>query len=233
MNQTDRVAAVIPAAGIGARMQLEQPKQYLALAGLTVLEWSVQAMRMDPRIEHVFIALAEDDPFFAQLPLASDVNITTVIGGATRAGSVLAASHAAQQAGFNWVAVHDAARPCLHVQELGEVLDVALSDEVGALLALPAADTLKQSLHQRAQQTLDRAQVWQALTPQVFRTAQLINGITEMGVDHAMLTDESSVFEAQQKFPRLVVGRRSNLKITQPGDEAIALALLQSMKSGR
>lgn len=223
MSQNNSVAAVVPAAGVGQRMQSTQPKQYLRLAGLTVLERTVAALLQDPRIAHVFIATNADDPYFSTLTFPSDRPITRVDGGATRAASVQSAVIAACAAGFEWVAVHDAARPCLTAQELVSVLDEALVDEVGALLALPVADTVKREGDKhRVQTTVIRDHLWQALTPQVFRSSMLLKGFSQLGVDNPQITDESSVIEALGLQPKLVQGQRSNIKITLPGDEHLA-----------
>lgn len=223
MNQNNRIAAVVPAAGVGSRMQSAQPKQYLRLAGATVLEHTLAALQHDPRIEHIFVVTSADDPYFSALPLTIRVPLTRVDGGATRAASVHNGVAAAVAAGFTWVAVHDAARPCLSADELTAVIDSALADEVGALLALPVADTLKRASEAaRAQATVSREDLWQALTPQVFRGQELLNGLIELGVDNPQLTDEASVMEALGQQPKLVQGKRSNIKITLPGDDRLA-----------
>ncbi|MGQ4275995.1 2-C-methyl-D-erythritol 4-phosphate cytidylyltransferase [Pseudidiomarina sp. E22-M8] len=223
MTTIKRVAAVIPAAGIGRRMQSEYPKQYLKLGQQTVLEWTVQALCQDPRISQIYIATSSDDPYFAAQQFKVAQPIVQVEGGMTRAASVAAGVNAAMADGFSWVAVHDAARPCLTAAELAAVLDAALGDPAGALLALPVADTLKRSgSAQRSLGSVARGQLWHALTPQVFPAAELQRGWQQLGTDHADFTDEASVMEALGLQPRLVLGRRSNLKITQPGDEDIA-----------
>lgn len=223
MIQSNSVAAVVPAAGVGRRMQSSQPKQYLNVAGLTVLEHTVRALCQDPRIRHIFIAISADDPFFASLNFNTTLPITRVDGGASRAASVQSGVAAALAAGYQWVAVHDAARPCLSADELNKVLDEALADSVGALLALPVADTLKRAdAAERIEATIDREQLWQALTPQVFRSEELLSGLQSLGADNPQLTDEASVIEALGRQPKLVQGKRSNLKITLPGDEQLA-----------
>ncbi len=231
MTQNNRVAAVVPAAGVGRRMQSSQPKQYLQLGGVTVLEHTIMALSQDPRIEHIFIATSTDDPYFTQLTFKTTTPVTQVNGGATRAASVERGVAAAVHAGFTWVAVHDAARPCLTAPELKQVLDQALADEVGALLALPVGDTLKrEGADQTVLSTVDRSQLWQAQTPQVFRSEALLSGLLQLGVDNPQLTDEASVLEALGKRPKLVQGQRSNIKITLPGDEKLAELWLTAKK---
>ncbi|CAB0149859.1 2-C-methyl-D-erythritol 4-phosphate cytidylyltransferase [Pseudidiomarina piscicola] len=227
MTTIKQVAAVLPAAGVGRRMQSEIPKQYLQLGDATVLQWTVRALNQDPRVTKIYIATSAADPYFSTLHFDSRCTIQRVDGGATRAASVAAGVRAAATDGFQWVAVHDAARPCLGAAELSSVLDAALSDSVGALLALPVADTLKHADgQQRCDKSIAREYLWQAQTPQVFRTAELLRGWLKFGTEHHEFTDEASVLEALGQRPKLVIGRRSNFKITQPGDEEIARLLL-------
>lgn len=225
-----QVAAVIPAAGIGSRMQSSLPKQYLTIQGKTVLEHSILAMLRDPRVGCVVVVLAADDPYFNELKMTIDVPLYTVTGGATRAESVAAGVAAAQQHGYRYVAVHDAARPCLARSELAAVIEQGLSHPAGAILALPVADTIKRA---HADQTIDttipRHGLWQALTPQVFRVSVLLDAWRIVGVSDPQLTDEASAIEALGLAPRLVLGRRTNLKITQPGDETMAAAFLPEL----
>ena len=230
MSTTHTIAAVVPAAGIGRRMQTQGvPKQYLRLHGVTVLEHSLRALTADPRIGEIIVAVAADDRWFAELDLTAlnPVVITPVQGGTSRAASVLAGVQLARQQGYRWVVVHDAARPCLTAAELTAVVDAGLSDPAGALLALPCSDTMKRTdAQQRAVANVDRSQLWHALTPQVFATELLLQALLQQGVDDPNLTDEAAAIQALGFTPQLVMGQRSNLKITQPGDEFIAAALL-------
>ena len=230
MSTTLSIAAVVPAAGVGSRMQTTGvPKQYMPLHGTTVLEHSLRALCGDQRISEVFVAVAADDHWFAELGLTAlhGVVITAVEGGASRAASVLAGVQAAAQRGYHWVAVHDAARPCLSASELTAVLDAGTQHAAGALLGLPCSDTMKRVDQQLcAQSNVDRQQLWHALTPQVFATELLLRALLQQGVDDPSLTDEAAAVQALGLAPQMVMGQRSNLKITQPGDEIIAAALL-------
>lgn len=227
MTKQQSVAAVIPAAGIGQRMQAAIPKQYLQLGNATVLEHSIRAMARDPRVGAIFVATAPDDAWFDSLTIDVPIPVIRVDGGATRAQSVAAGVTAAQRAGYRYVAVHDAARPCLARSELAAVIEHGLEHSAGALLALPVADTIKRASNSGyALETVPREGLWQALTPQVFAISVLLDAWRMVGVDDPHLTDEASAIEALGLQPRLVMGRRTNIKITQPGDEAIAAALL-------
>lgn len=232
------IAAIVPAAGVGSRMQSEKPKQYLRIAGQTILQHSLQALLADARIKHIFLALAADDAYFERLELPEHWPITTVVGGDCRAASVAAGIAAAAAAGYQYVAVHDAARPCLAVAELSAVLDAGIAHPHGAILAVPVVDTLKRSQTSSASssrpaeiaQTVARNGLWQAQTPQVFRTDVLQQALQRLGVDHPSLTDEASALEQNGMTPQLVAGSPRNLKVTSPAD--LALAELFLMHAG-
>lgn len=230
MESKTSVAAVIPAAGIGSRMGLNKPKQYLQISHQTVLEHSVNAMTMDERVQVIYIAVAADDPYIANLNFNIACPVHIILGGSTRAESVLNGVKRARADGYPFVAVHDAARPCLSKAELTAVLNAGIAHAAGAILALPVADTLKRAQAQQVIESVAREALWRAQTPQVFRTEKLLKAIQQLGVDHAALTDESSALELTGEKPQLVRGAQTNLKITEPGDERLAALYLESMK---
>jgi 2-C-methyl-D-erythritol 4-phosphate cytidylyltransferase len=162
------VCAVVPAAGFGRRMQTECPKQYLSIGDKTILEHAVAALLAHPRVTRAIIAISPGDARFAQLPLANHPQITVVDGGAERADSVLAGIQAAGNA--PWVLVHDAARPCLHQDDLARLLALSETSKVGGILAAPVRDTMKRAEpgKQAIAHTVDRVDLWHALTPQFF-----------------------------------------------------------------
>lgn len=161
------VCAVVPAAGFGRRMQTECPKQYLSIGNKTILEHSVHALLAHPRVTRVVIAISPGDHRFAQLPLANHPQITVVDGGNERADSVLAGLQAVAKA--QWVLVHDAARPCLHQDDLARLLTISENSRVGGILASPVRDTMKRGEPGNAiAHTVERADLWHALTPQFF-----------------------------------------------------------------
>lgn len=231
MQNSVSIAAVIPAAGVGSRMGLAIPKQYLNIAGTTVLQHSVAAVAQDPRIAAVIIAVAAGDQRPQQLPFKLTIPIYFVTGGTSRAASVAAGVHEAQQRGFTHVAVHDAARPCLQADELAAVISAGIAHADGALLALPVADTLKRGQGQRVESTVLRQHLWRALTPQVFASTRLLQALQQVGVDNPAITDEASAIELTGGHPQLVHGRQTNLKITQPGDERLAELFIQAAQA--
>lgn len=213
---------VIPAAGVGSRMRADRPKQYLQLAGRTILEHTLDCFLDHPRLKGLVLSLAADDPYWPALPCATDPRIQRVEGGAERADSVLAGLlclvELGAQAG-DWVLVHDAARPNLARSDLDRLLAELADDPVGGLLAVPARDTLKRiGADGRVAETVDRSLIWQAYTPQMFRFAALHRALADALVAGVAVTDEASALEWAGQAPKLVEGRADNLKITRPED---------------
>ncbi len=222
---------VIPAAGKGLRMQSAVPKQYLPLGGSSVLAQSVTCLLALPALRGVVVVVeAGEARWQPQLaPLATNSRpVWTTLGGADRASSVLAGLQAlATRASLDhWVLVHDAARPCVGPAALAKLVEALVDEPVGALLAVPVRDTLKRaSADGRAAATVPREGLWQAQTPQAFRLGLLLEALQRAREAKAAITDEASAVEAMGLYPRLVVGEWANLKITEPGDLAIAEGL--------
>ncbi|QBF25555.1 2-C-methyl-D-erythritol 4-phosphate cytidylyltransferase [Pseudomonas tructae] len=214
--------AVIPAAGVGARMAADRPKQYLQLGGQTILEHSLDCFLDHPCVKGVVVSVAADDPYWPGLRCASDTRIQRAEGGRERAGSVLNALlllHAQGAADNDWVLVHDAARPNLARSDLDRLLAELADDPVGGLLAVPARDTLKRAdANGRVSATIDRSTVWQAYTPQMFRLGALHRALADSLVADVAITDESSAIEWAGQAPRLIEGRSDNIKVTRPED---------------
>ena len=223
---------VMPAAGVSSRMQAGTgacPKQYLPLAGLTVIERALAPFIDDTQCAGIVVALHADDRWFASLAVAKHIKVHQTVGGATRRDSVLAGLRALSRQGLaqdDWIWVHDAARPCLRRADM-ERLKVALSSHpAGALLGARVSDTLK-----RAGQgdlvgcTVPREDLWRAFTPQAFRLGVL----TEALLAYPAATDESSAMEFAGVSPRLVAGEADNLKITVPSDLVLAEHILREM----
>lgn len=214
--------AVIPAAGVGARMAADRPKQYLQLGGRSILEHSLGCFLDHPGLKGLVVSLAFDDPFWPSLRCAADPRIARVDGGRERADSVLNALlylHAQGASDDDWVLVHDAARPNLSREDLDKLLYELADDPVGGLLAVPARDTLKRvDKNGRAVETVDRSLVWQAYTPQMFRLGALHRALADSLVSDATITDESSAMEWAGQAPRLIEGRSDNIKVTRPED---------------
>ena len=214
--------AVIPAAGVGARMAADRPKQYLQLGGRTILEHSLGCFLDHPCLKGLVVSLAIDDPYWPTLACATDPRIQRADGGSERSGSVLNALlqlNALGASDDDWVLVHDAARPNLSRDDLDKLLAELADDPVGGLLAVPARDTLKRvDKHGRVVDTVDRSLIWQAYTPQMFRLGALHRALADSLVADAVITDEASAMEWSGQAPRLIEGRSDNIKVTRPED---------------
>ena len=224
-SSTPRYWAVLPAAGGGTRMGLNRPKQYLPLKGRALIEWSLGALLDCGWIDGVVVVLAKSDQEFATLPVAGHPKLVVTTGGAARADSVLAGLKevAARTQAFKevHVLIHDAARPCLEVSSIEQLVDEA-DDKHGGLLALPCTDTLKRGKQNKVVETVDRAFYWRAQTPQLFRLDLLSTALEECRARDVAVTDEASAMERAGFHPRLVRGRESNIKVTFPEDLALA-----------
>ena len=211
-------------------MRAATPKQYVPLAGQPLLWHAVRAVCV-PQVSAVFVVLAAHDEHFARQDwsaFAGKVN-PLYCGGDTRRDTVLNGLAAVRSTvdADDWMLVHDAARPCLPPADLRKLLDEGAGDAIGAILALPVAETVKRAGKdeggvQRIAATEDRAQLWLAQTPQMFRVGLLIEALSRT----ANATDEAAAVEALGLRPRLVLGSRENLKVTFPEDVAIAQAIL-------
>ncbi|RLM24254.1 2-C-methyl-D-erythritol 4-phosphate cytidylyltransferase [Brenneria alni] len=214
------VVAVLPAAGNGSRMQSDRPKQYLTIGNKTILEHAIDALLSHPRIARAIVAISPDDAIFHSLPIAADPRVSVVIGGKQRADSVLAGLRMIADA--EWVLVHDAARPCLHLDDLERLLSITAHSDVGGILAAPVSDTMKRCTGTVIEHTVDRSELWHALTPQLFPLALLKSCLQQALKDGATITDEASALEYCGYHPHIVSGRADNIKVTRPEDLALA-----------
>jgi 2-C-methyl-D-erythritol 4-phosphate cytidylyltransferase len=224
--------ALVPAAGTGARMGGELPKQYRLLAGRPLIRHALDTLCASPRIQRVFVVLGEQDDAWERFDWTPiGVKLTVLrCGGPTRADSVLNGLQAisAFVKADDWVLVHDAARPCLSMAQLDGLIDAVGDDEVGGILAVPVADTLKRATpDRRIEATVPREHLWQAQTPQMFRYGLLREALMRSRV----VTDEAGAIEALGQRPLLVAADAANLKVTYPADLALAeRILLERMK---
>lgn len=222
VGSSPQVIAVLPAAGIGSRMQADCPKQYLTIGHQTILEHAIHALLRHPRITQVIVAISLEDQQFKTLPIASDPRVLVTEGGQQRADSVLAGLQLAGNA--HWVLVHDAARPCLHPDDLERLLAITAHSKVGGILAAPVRDTMKRAQVGQSiiSHTVERQDLWHALTPQLF-PLELLKLCLQRALDEgATVTDEASALEHCGYHPLLVAGRADNIKVTRPEDLALA-----------
>ena len=227
------VWAIVPAAGIGSRMQANRPKQYLDLGGKTVVEHTLQRLADHPRIQGLVVAVAENDPWWAQVLVTSDTPIHVVLGGSERADSVFNALTALAKLSDEdpWVLVHDAARPCVRHQDIDHMLDRLLAHPVGGILGMPVTDTVKRAnTNGEIEETVERRGLWRASTPQMFRLNMLKDALKLAKVQQEIVTDEASAIELAGWQAIMVEGHSDNIKITVPQDLALAKLFLQQQR---
>lgn len=228
---TPRYFGLIPAAGFGARMGCQTPKQYLDLHGKPMIYHAICGLLSNTRITAVFVVLAPDDEWWAQFDWHSFGARLQVLrcGGVTRAESVNNGLATMSCNDDDWVLVHDAARPNLTSNLIDCLLNTVGQETIGGLLAVPVADTLKHAdINSCVVSTQDRANLWQAQTPQMFRRGTLHKALNQARARGHHITDEASAIEAMGLSPILVNSHSSNFKVTFPEDLRMAQAWLHS-----
>ena len=230
IGSSPRCFALVPCAGSGSRAGPGGPKQYRHVAGRPVVAHALAALQAVPRLAATLVVLSpEDDQFGTVMPgFEGEHGWVCRSGGATRAETVANGLDELLARGaqpHDWVLVHDAARCLLRPEWVMRLIEACEDDEVGGLLALPLADTLKHEADGRVKSTLDRAHKWAAQTPQMFRLGLLRPALAQAG---AGVTDEASAVEALGHAPMLVRGELENLKLTWPGDFDLAERLLST-----
>ena len=227
------VWAVVPAAGIGSRMQADRPKQYLDLDGKTVIENTLQRLASHPKIKGIVVSVAENDPWWSQCRQDYDCPIYVVSGGDERADSVLNALTKLTTLSHDdpWVLVHDAARPCLRHGDIDAMLSSLSEHSVGGILGIPVNDTVKRAnAKQEITETISRQGLWRASTPQMFHLQALKNALEIAKEQQLTVTDEASAMELAGFQPMMVEGHSDNIKITLPQDLALASLYLQQQR---
>jgi 2-C-methyl-D-erythritol 4-phosphate cytidylyltransferase len=221
--------AIIAAAGTGARMASDRPKQFLLLAGTPIIFHTLKPFEQCDRIQEVIVVLpAEDSAAF--LALAGKQGLRklsrVVPGGKTRADSVKRGLNAIRSASAGIVAVHDGVRPFVTVDEIDSVM-AAAEAEGAAILVAPVTDTIKQVSGGSVVQTLERQELRRALTPQCFRYELLRKAYEHADVDDTALTDESALVERIGARVTTIEGSSRNIKITTPDDLLMAEAFIR------
>ena len=193
MTYSIKYWAVVPAAGVGKRMNADRPKQYLPLLDKTVIEHTLMRLLKADVFSAVAVAISEEDPYWPELDIASNEKVITAAGGKERADSVLSALKAIRTLASDddWVLVHDAARPCITTIDINHLINSLKTDDVGGILALSSHDTLKNVQGDFIVETLDRRHIWRALTPQMFRYG-LLKSALEAAEGNPAITDEAS-----------------------------------------
>ncbi|WP_404342795.1 2-C-methyl-D-erythritol 4-phosphate cytidylyltransferase [Pseudoalteromonas mariniglutinosa] len=229
METKATIAAIVPAAGVGSRMQHSVPKQYISLSGKTILQHTLTKLAQLHELVAIHVAVSVDDQYFADLPFI-DKRIKRVDGGNERATSVLNGLLSLADNPPKWVLVHDAARPLVTIDDMNALLSYCLTHGEGGILATQVKDTIKRG-HTHSEQTIPRDALWQALTPQLFNYRELLQSLQDALAANAVITDEASAMEWANKPVKLVAGRSDNIKITTPEDLDLAEFLLQQQES--
>lgn len=219
-QQAPRYFALIPAAGVGARMGADGPKQYMRIGGKPMLRHTLDAFLSSELITHTYVVVSATDPYIDEVAPAGGVTVLRC-GGQSRMDSIR--NGLRQLEGVvgegDWVLVHDAARPGLDAALIAHLITTIGDDAVGGLLALPVVDTVKRA--GSAVSTVARDGLWLAQTPQMFRYRLLCDALAA-ATDASVITDDASAVEALGLSPRLVEGHPRNLKVTLPADIRIA-----------
>jgi len=223
-----RYHALIPAAGSGTRFGAESPKQYSLLEGKPVLLHAIERLATGLPLHMTYVVLAHDDQWFDQVVGSQERVVAWRCGGTTRAETVRnALDLLADVSSDDWIVVHDAVRPCIDAASLTRLKDELADDDVGGLLALPVASSLKRAGHDdRVLRTEPRDGLWEAQTPQMFRHSVLRDAFAQPGIER--MTDEAQVVEAAGGRPRLILGNPNNMKITYLDDLKLAAAILKT-----
>lgn len=235
-----KVWVVIPAAGVGKRMQSDVPKQYLKINDKTILEHTLDCFTSHPDVAGIVVVLSSDDFYWKKMKLdakTAEVPLYTVEGGKERSDSVMQGLDyllmVEQLAEESWVMVHDAARPCLIKDDIDALLSIRSDACAGGILASPVRDTMKRAVADISEtvisQTESRENLWHALTPQLFRLGELKNALEACHEKNFAVTDEASSLEALGKQVELVEGCSNNIKVTQAADLELAALLLSSL----
>ncbi len=224
-NSDEKIWAIIPAAGIGARMATDTPKQYLTIGNKTILEHSLSNFLKHPAIHKVIMVIHPQDKKWSTLEVSEHDKIIVVDGGEERVDSVKNGLAKIKDLGGakDWVMVHDAARPCLYSLHIDNLIKAKETSPEGVILAIPSFDTVKVTNNQQTiDKTLERENIWLAQTPQFFPVELLCNSIRQSLIDGINITDEASAMEAQGYHPALVIGSKHNIKVTEQEDLILA-----------
>ena len=233
-NNTDPIWAIIPASGIGQRMQSIIPKQYLPILGRSVIAHTLDRLFSVTDIVGIVLVLRENDKHWQEIQYQAEKPVHVTIGGAERLNSVMNGLRALLELDQvnKHVLIHDAVRPLVRSIDLINVIQAARLSDAGALLATPITDTIKrQNSDLTVQSTLARNGLWRALTPQVFETEMLFEALKNVIDENLLVTDDASAIELMGKTPKLVSASSDNIKITCADDLLLASQIMLSQQS--
>ncbi|OCG58873.1 2-C-methyl-D-erythritol 4-phosphate cytidylyltransferase [Gilliamella sp. GillExp13] len=232
LNNLNDIIAIVPAAGVGCRMNSQIPKQYLKVGSKTVLEHTLNKLLTHPQIAQVIVVISSEDNIFNTLSIAQHDKIKVALGGKTRADSVLAGLKLLNDE--QWALVHDAARPCVTHCDITRLIETVTTKKQGGILATRVSDTIKRACQNNdtiIDYSEDRTYLWGAATPQLFNAGELKSCLQQALNDHVAITDEASAIEYCGGHPLLIECRGDNIKITRPEDLALATFYLTKTDS--
>ncbi len=222
MSNNNRLWVVIPAAGIGKRMGVDIPKQYITVCDKAIIEHTVEKFTSRNDLQGILVALSNSDQHWSTLELSKNNKITTVTGGEERYKSVYNALCSLKNKADDddWILVHDAVRPCITTSEIDQfIADLDHLNGIGGILALPCFETMKKAnTNHEIEETIDRKFIWHAQTPQMFRYKKLFLAIEKIMNENIFITDEAMAMELAGYKPVLIQGTHSNIKITDQND---------------
>ena len=222
MSNNNRLWVVIPAAGIGKRMGVDIPKQYITVCDKAIIEHTVEKFTSRNDLQGILVALSNSDQHWSTLELSENNKITTVTGGEERYKSVYNALCSLKNKADDddWILVHDAVRPCITTSEIDQfIADLDHLNGIGGILALPCFETMKKAnTNHEIEETIDRKFIWHAQTPQMFRYKKLFLAIEKIMNENIFITDEAMAMELAGYKPMLIQGTHSNIKITDQND---------------
>jgi 2-C-methyl-D-erythritol 4-phosphate cytidylyltransferase len=218
MKDSTNYFVIVPAAGMGARMKIDLPKQYISIKGKRILEYTLTTLLNYPKFKKCVVVINKNDKHWPNLQFNSP-QLLTAFGGKERCHSVfnglLALKTFAKK--NDWILVHDAARPLLHRSDLDKLIMHIDNHPVGGLLGNPLKNTIKH-LNNQGFETLDRKKVWQAVTPQMFRYHWLVDALDSAMKKNQLTTDEANAIELFGQQPKIIEGRSDNIKVTDKED---------------
>ena len=223
--------AIVPAAGNSSRYSGEIPKQFLTIDGRTILELSIRPLLDFSECLGVCVLVPPEDQYHKALEIRDNPKIFLVEGGTSRIDSVAKGVKFWQQSelSYNYILIHDAARPCLRSSDVQQLLDSIDKETDGVVLGIPCSDTIKRlsAKDSLILETVDRSELWRAFTPQIFKKEVLQMNTTEENMDKEF-TDEASLVEANGGKLKMVKGFEDNIKLTFPEDLGLIKSILSS-----
>ncbi len=233
MSNNTRYWVVIPAAGVGKRMGIDKPKQYISVNNKTILEHTINCFIDREEIEAVVVAISKADEYWPDLAISKHEKIITAPGGVERYQSVFNGMDTLKNKANNddWILVHDAARPCLNQSAIDRLMIELRTHDAGGILAMPCRDTMKRANEAgEIIDTVERESLWHAQTPQMFKFGKLYSAIEKILNEDIVVTDEAMAMEISGYKPLLVQGHQENIKVTHKDDIKYLELYLTKMK---